>query len=460
MNKYFNVLIVFLLLVNTTIAQDKPNIIFILADDLGIGDIEPYGQQIIKTPNLQKMADEGMTFSNFYAGSTVCAPSRASLLTGQHTGNTQVRGNGEYPLDPNKKIFPQLLKEAGYQNAIFGKWGMGLKDSGSTPKDKGFDRFVGHLHHVDAHFQRPDSVDVYTGGMSGKMPLDGAYANDVFVEETLRFIKENAYKNPFFVYVSLTVPHAELKLPERYMKEQLLDGQSIHPDEKSFKGGHYGAQQYPRAAYAAMVQSIDHYVGQIIAQVKESGIQNNTLVIFTSDNGTHLEGGRRMDDVHYFQSSGIYRGVKRDLFEGGIRVPFIAHWEGYIAPNRQSNHQAAFWDIYPTFAELAGITIPSNDPIDGISVVPSWTGKKQKKHPYLYWEFHEFGGKQAVIKGKWKAVRIDAHKNPDNELMLFNVKKDPDEKRDLSDTKKRKYRKMKQLLDGIRTENTIFNFRK
>lgn len=429
---------------------------------LGIGDIEPYGQSIIKTPNLQTLADEGMTFSNFYAGSTVCAPSRASLLTGQHTGHTKVRGNGEFPLDENKKIFPELLKDAGYQNAIFGKWGMGLANSSSTPNQRGFDKFAGHLHHMQAHFQTPDSLDVFKNGQLTRMNLPkGTFANDYFVDETINFIKENVGKNPFFVWLSLTVPHAELVVPKRYFDQQLNQNNgSIHPNEKAFKGGHYGAQPYPKAAYAALVNSIDDYVGEIMKTVANLGIDDNTIIIFTSDNGTHTEGGRTLQDVDYFKSSGIHKGVKRDLFEGGIREPFIVRWKNTVKPKSTSNFQGAFWDIYPTFVEISNIKVNNNDPIDGISFVNALKGKKQKKHDFLYWEFHEFGGKQAVLKGKWKAVRLDVNKNPSNKILLFNVKKDPEELYDLSDKNPRKTKKMNHLLDNIRTENPNFNFEK
>lgn len=289
----------------------------------------------------------------------------------------------------------------------------------------------------------------------------GTFANDYFVDETINFIKENVGKNPFFVWLSLTVPHAELVVPKRYFDQQLNQNNgSIHPNEKAFKGGHYGAQPYPKAAYAALVNSIDDYVGEIMKTVANLGIDDNTIIIFTSDNGTHTEGGRTLQDVDYFKSSGIHKGVKRDLFEGGIREPFIVRWKNTVKPKSTSNFQGAFWDIYPTFVEISNIKVNNNDPIDGISFVNALKGKKQKKHDFLYWEFHEFGGKQAVLKGKWKAVRLDVNKNPSNKILLFNVKKDPEELYDLSDKNPRKTKKMNHLLDNIRTENPNFNFEK
>lgn len=458
MRLLFSILMLFFL--GVIQAQDKPNIIFILADDMGIGDVSPYGQKTIQTPNIQKLSDEGMTFSDFYAGSTVCAPSRASMLTGQHTGHTKVRGNGEYPLDDKKQIFPEILKKAGYQNAIFGKWGMGLKNSPSTPLSRGFDAFAGFLHHIDAHFQTPDSLDVIRQGRLERMALQqGTYANDYFLNQTLDFIDKNANKSPFFIYLSLTVPHAELSVADIHYEKQFdSNGTSIHPNEKAFKGGHYGAQEFPKAAYAAMVSSIDYYVGQILQKVADKNIDDNTIIIFSSDNGTHVEGGRTAQDVAYFQSSGEYRGVKRDLYEGGIRVPFIVRWKGHVAPNSQSNFRGGFWDLYPTFSEVAGVSLSKNDPLDGISFKNALLGKRQKKHKYLYWEFHEFGGKQALIKGNWKAIRLNVSQDPKGKIELYNLKDDVSETRNLADKYPCKARKMTKYLDGVRTRSEIFNF--
>lgn len=445
------------------LAQDtqKPNIIFILADDMGYGDTEPYGQKIIKTPNISKLANEGMTFTDFYAGSTVCAPSRASLLTGQHTGQTKVRGNGEFPLEKNKKIFPELLKEAGYQNAIFGKWGMGLEKGKTTPEKRGFDAFAGFLHHMSAHFQTPDSLDCIENGKIVQKPITkGTYVNDIFVDKTLNFIKDNANRNPFFIYLSLTVPHAELSVPERYMAKQLDENQnSIHPNEKDFKGGYYGAQKFPKAAYAAMVNGIDDYVGQISSLVEKLGIEKNTIIIFASDNGTHIEGGRTMDDVAYFQSSGIYRGVKRDLYEGGIREPFIVQWKGTVPANTKSNFQGGFWDIYPTFAEVAGIDIPKNDPINGISFVNTLKGnKKQKKHKFLYWEFYEFGGKQALRYKNWKAVKVNVDKDKNAPIELYDLSKDPSEKNNIANKYPEIVKRVEKFMKQARNQSDIFKY--
>lgn len=441
-------------------AQKKqPNIVFILADDLGIGDIEPYGQKYIKTPNINQLANEGMTFVNFYAGSTVCAPSRASLFTGQHTGHTKIRGNGEYPLDAEKQIFTQGLKKLGYHTGFFGKWGLGLKGSDSTPNQKGIDEFAGFLHHVDAHFQQPDSIDIFQNKSLGKLALNGQYANDYFVNRAISFIK-NSTEIPFFLFVSLTIPHAELKLPKRFMLNQLkLDGTSKYPDEKAHSKAHYGAQKYPRAAYAGLVESIDAYTGYILDAIQSKGIDENTIIIFSSDNGTHVEGGRRMEDVHFFESSSIYRGIKRDLYTGGIKEPFIVRWPGKIQAHTTNDFTGAFWDLYPTFIELAGGTLANDDAIDGISLKNTLLGKPQKPHEYLYWEFHEFGGKQALLKGDWKAIRLNVNKERFGEIELYNIAEDPAEKINLTEKFPDKTKEMTKLLDNIRTENETFNFK-
>lgn len=438
----------------------QPNIVYILADDMGIGDIEPYGQKKIKTPNIAKLAEEGMTFVNFYAGSSVCAPSRACLLTGQHTGHTKIRGNGEFPLDSNKKIFTEKLKELGYNIGFFGKWGMGLKESGSTPDKKGISEFAGFLHHLDAHHQLPESLDVIKDGKLDKLKLNkNQFANDYFVNRSLSFI-QNSTEKPFFLFLSLTIPHAELKLPQRFMQNQLKsDGTSKHSNEIAQPEGQwYGAQKYPRAAYAGLVESIDAYTGYIMDALKQKGIDENTIVIFSSDNGTHTEGGRRMADVNYFQSSSIYRGVKRDLYNGGIKEPFIIRWPNVIKPNTKNDYTAAFWDLYPTFIELAGGDI-SKENIDGISLKNTLMGKPQQKHDYLYWEFHEFGGKQAVLQGDWKAIRLDVIHHRYNPIELYNIKEDPEEKYNLAQKYPAKAIEMTKLLDSIRTENEDFNFK-
>jgi arylsulfatase A-like enzyme len=438
-----------------------PNIVFIMADDLGIGDIGVYGQNIIKTPNIDQLATNGMKFENFYAGSTVCAPSRAALLTGQHTGNTEVRGNGEFPLNPDKKIIPEILKKQGYTTAMYGKWGLGLAGSTGSPEQRGWDEFLGHLHHVDAHYQQPDSLDVIEDGLLTKEKTpSNSYANELFTNAAVNFIEERKKNDPFFLYLSFTIPHAELVVPNTYMEPHLnQDGSSKYEPEKAWpEERHYGSQEYPKAAYAALVESIDAYVGKVMSQLKKQGLEENTIVIFTSDNGTHLEGGRRQPDVDFFRSSGDYRGVKRDLYEGGIKEPFIVHWPGVVEAGSTSDFKGAFWDVYPTLAEITGVKIKVNS-IDGLSFLPTLQGKEeQKEHEYLYWEFHEFGGKQALLKEDWKVIRLNVNENPNAPVALFNIESDPGEQTNLADVYPQKTLELSQLMDSVRTPNKNFNF--
>ncbi|AFL85780.1 arylsulfatase A family protein [Belliella baltica DSM 15883] len=439
----------------------KPNIVFIMADDLGVGDIEPYGQSIFETPNLSRLAQEGIMFKDFYAGSTVCAPSRASLMTGQHTGKIRIRGNGEFPLDPDVKILPEMLKENGYTNLMFGKWGLGLQESESSPEKRGWDFFLGHLHHVSAHFQKPDSLDLFLNNTLGRVKVpEGTYANDWFTEGAINYIETSSNEEPFFIYLSYTIPHAELLVPDRYFKDFVNEnGQSVFPNEIAWPDGkHYGQQNYPKAAYAALVHSLDDYVGQVMDALESKGIADNTILIFTSDNGTHIEGGRRMEDVDYFQSSGQYRGVKRDLYDGGIKVPLIIKWPDKIKQNSVTEHRASFWDVYNTFGDIVG-NIDSTR--DGISFLPTLLGKsKQKQHEYLYWEFHEFGGKQALLKGDWKIIRLEVGNNPANKVELYNVKKDPAEQIDLADKFTKRAARLTRIMDNVRTSSSLFNFGK
>ncbi|UNY99617.1 arylsulfatase [Zhouia spongiae] len=439
----------------------KPNIVFIIADDMGIGDLGSYGQEYIKTPHLDEMASKGMRFTQFYAGSTVCAPSRASLMTGQHTGVTHIRGNGEFPLRDQDTIIPQLLKKQGYRTAMYGKWGLGVEGTSGSPEKKGWDEFTGHLHHVDAHYQRPDSLWTLTDGMVKKMPVPAnSYGNDIFTRKALSFIDGQTEEAPFFLYLSFTVPHAELLVPQKYL-DMYLDEQGdsqFAPESAWPDGRHYGGQPFPKAAYAAMVSSIDDYVGQVMAALKRKGLDENTLVVFTSDNGTHIEGGRQRSDVDFFKSSGVYKGVKRDLYEGGIREPFIAYWPGTISANKVSDHTGAFWDILPTFYELAG---GSADYLNttGISFVNELTGAgTQEKHDHLYWEFYEGGGKQALLKGPWKAIRLKVKQDRNAAIELYNLSEDPSETMNVAE----KHPEIVKMMDSVmRVENTpnpLFSF--
>jgi arylsulfatase A-like enzyme len=414
----------------TTGARRKqPNIIFILADDLGYGDLGCYGQKTIKTPNLDRMAEQGMRFTDHYAGSTVCAPSRCALMTGQHTGHCLVRGNANVPLRPEDVTVAELLKQAGYTTGIIGKWGLGEADSTGIPNKQGFDYWFGYLNQRHAHNYYPD----YLWRNEEKVPLKNVvkpvnppggvattrveYSHDLFTKEALAFLERNETKT-FFLYLAYTIPHANNEAGKEGMEVPSV--------------GEYADKDWPepQKGHAAMITRMDRDIGRLFAKLKELGIDKNTLVLFSSDNGPHKEGGA---DPAFFESWGPLRGYKRDLYEGGIRVPMIARWPGKIEAGSVTNHVSAFWDLLPTCTELAGIETPEN--IDGISYLPTLLGKpkKQKQHEYLYWEFHEQGKKQAVRMGDWKAVRLNVAKNPDGPIELYNLKDDLGEKHNIAD---------------------------
>lgn len=449
--------------------ETRPNIIFILADDLGYGDIAINGQKLIKTPNIDNLARQGVRFTQFYAGTSVCAPSRSSLLTGQHTGHTYIRGNkgvdpeGQEPIADSVLTVAEILQKAGYQTAAFGKWGLGPVGSEGDPNKQGFDQFFGYNCQTLAHRYYPNHL--WENGQ--KIVLEAnknlmenkEYAPDIIQKKALEFVDKRAKDKPFFLFLPYILPHAELLVPNdsilAYYKKQF--------NEKPYKGNDYGvnatkngytSQDYPHATFAAMVSRLDLYVGQILEKLKQEGLDKNTLVIFTSDNGPHTEGGA---DPVFFNSGGGFRGVKRDLYEGGIREPFIARWTDVIKPNSQNNHIGAFWDILPTFAELAGVKSPQN--IDGLSFVPTLKGNKtQAKHAYLYWEFHENGGKQAVRQGNWKAVKLNASTNPKNEVELYDLAKDPAESKNIAKQFPEKAKELEGLMNSSHVESTLFPF--
>lgn len=440
----------------------KPNIIFILADDLGYGDLGCYripdaGKPLIKTPNLDRMAANGMRFTDFYTGSTVCAPSRCTLMSGRHTGHAYIRGNGEIPLRTEDTIMPQRLKTAGYRTAMFGKWGLGMKQNTGSPERKGWDDFYGITNHVAAHFQQPDTLWTIQNGTL--IPVSNPkknFANDLFVENALGFLETSARK-PFFMYLALTIPHAELHLPPRYLSQYMTpDGQSrFAPETPWADGQHYGGQPNPRAAYAGMVTAIDDYVGQVMAKLKVLGIDKNTIVVFASDNGTHIEGGRTMGDVAYFQSSGPLQGVKRDMYDGGIRTPFLVQWTGTIRPGQVSKHIGAFWDVSNTVSELAGIAPDRQS--DGLSFVPTLLNKKQPEHDYLYWEFYERGYDQAVRMGNWKGVKLS---KTGSKLALFDLTSDIAEQTDVAAAHPDVVQKLEQALANAHVKSSIFPLKK
>lgn len=441
--------------------QSKPNIVFILADDLGYGDLGCYGSAQIRTPHIDALAKTGTKFTQFYAGSTVCAPSRASLMTGLHTGHLTVRGNGEVPLPADEKIIPQYLKEAGYTTGLFGKWGLGQSHTTGSPENKGWDYFSGLLHHVEGHYQHPDSAWKMINATSRKVVIPNQqYSNEWFTNEAKSFIDLHTEKNqnrkadsPFFLYLSFTLPHAELKVPNTFLALYLdQNGQSIFaPEIQHPAGQHYGEQKFPKAAYAAMVSQMDSYVGEMVEKLKEKNLLENTIIVFTSDNGTHKEGGRNQSDIEYFKSSGIFRGAKRDLYEGGIRVPFIISWKKGFNKAQAQNTIGAFWDILPTFNEIAGIQPYTKT--DGISLVNTLKGNAETARPPLYWEFYEGGFKQAVVVGNWKAIRYYKGATPDR-TELFDLSNDSAEKNNLAEQLPFKRQYMESVMQKERMPST------
>ncbi|MBI9063801.1 MAG: arylsulfatase [Marinilabiliaceae bacterium] len=445
----------------------QPNIIYILADDLGYGDLSCYGQEKFSTPNIDKLAKHGIKFTQHYSGSTVCAPSRSALLTGQHTGHTYIRGNyehqpeGQHPLKREAITIAELMKQAGYKTGAFGKWGLGYPGSEGDPNNQGFDVFFGYNcqmlgHHYYPYFLRSNQDSLVLEANAGNKT--GVYAPNLIHQKTLEFIEANK-DQPFFLYVPSIIPHAELFAPEEYMEKYRGKFEPEHvykgvDSGKHFRKGPYGSQPESHAAFAAMIDLLDHQVGEIIAKVEELGIADNTLIIFTSDNGPHLEGGAQPD---FFNSNGPLKGYKRDLYEGGIRVPFIASWPGKIKPGTTSDHISAFWDMLPTFSEITGAETPAG--IDGISLLPTLTGiGNQIQHEYLYWEFHVWGGRKAVRMGKWKGVQYGISKNPDAPIELYNLNEDEGETNNVAADYPDVVKRISEIMNEARIDSEIFKF--
>lgn len=437
--------------------QKKPNIIFVMADDLGYGDLGCYGQTKIKTPNLDKMAREGMRFTNHYAGSTVCMPSRASLLTGYDQGHASVRGNPVWTqsqnpvnLKPKEVTVATELKRAGYNTAIIGKWGLaeGVSPEGHMPLDHGFDYFFGYQKHVHAHHYYWDTLyqnnEPYVLHGNDYKEKQGKYTHDLFVEEALDYVEK--HKNePFYLYLSLTIPHLELTVPIESKEPYLTLG---WPEKKMKTDGHYKNDPEGNTTYAGMVSRMDRDMGRLFQKLKDVGIDENTIVIFTSDNGPEFEKKDR-----FFNSNGPLKGGKRDLYEGGIRVPFLARYPGSIKAGMTADHISAFWDFLPTACELAGV-VPTNNDINGISMAPTLLGfnERQKDHPYLYWEFNEKQGPiQAVRQGRWKLV-FPHEKSPE----LYDLISDIGEENNLSDVNVDKLNEIMSLLASARTGHSEF----
>ncbi|MHB1309714.1 MAG: arylsulfatase [Limisphaerales bacterium] len=438
-------------------AQPRPNLIWIMADDLGYGELGCYGQKLIVTPNLDRLAREGMRFTHFYAGATVCAPSRSVLMTGQHHGHTRVRGNAgagnpaAQALTPDDFTVATLLQRAGYATALVGKWGLGdvgAAESG-LPRRHGFDHFFGYLNQRHAHNHFPDwlwlneerlalpnIVTPVGGDGAGYATRAVQFADDLFADDALKFVAGNQSR-PFFLYWSLVIPHAN---NER--TRELKDGAHV-PDY-----GPYATKDWPAPdkGHAAMITRLDSYVGRLLEQLRQLGLEKNTLVLFTSDNGPHNESHH-----HYerFQPSGPFTGLKRSLTDGGIRVPCIAWWPGTVKAGAETAHVAYFGDWMATAAELAGAQVPAN--LDSISFAPTLLGDDaaQKQHEFLYWEFHEGGFKQAALyQGRWKGLRSGA---PDAPVRLFDLRSDVAEQHDVATQHPEVARRIGDYLQTART---------
>jgi arylsulfatase A-like enzyme len=430
---------------STSRAQDqqrKPNIIFILADDLGYGDLGCYGQEKIKTPNLDRMAAQGMRFTQAYAGSTVCAPSRCALMTGKHTGHARIRGNADVPLEKQDTVVSMLLKALGYITGLIGKWGLGEAGSTGAPNKQGFDYFFGFANQTHAHNYYPD----FLWRNEDKVPIAAnvqlkknvaakkvVYAHDLFTQEALQFLEKHK-DVPFFLYMAYTIPHANNEAGK-------IDGMEVPSDEP------YSREPWPQPQknHAAMITRMDRDIGRILERLRELGLDENTIVLFTSDNGPHQEGG---GNPFFFRSSGPLRGFKRSLHEGGVRVPMIVRWPGKVPAGKTSDQVWAFWDFLPTAVELAGGKAPEG--LDGISVIPTLLGQgKQKQHEYLYWEFHEQGFQQAIRMGDWKAVR----EKVGGPLELYDLAKDLGEEKNVAADNPAVMERIEKLLVGARTES-------
>lgn len=440
-------------LLTTSAFAKSPNIIYIMLDDAGYGDFSCTGQKQFKTPNIDRIAHEGITFTDHYSGSTVCAPTRCSLMTGLHTGHCYVRGNrevqpeGQAPMPADIITIPRLLKKKGYVTGMFGKWGLGPPGSVSDPMEH-FDRFYGYNCQRQAHTFYP----THLWDNRAKYPLDGkTYSSDLINNQALAFIRANKDK-PFFCYFPTTVPHAAMHAPE----------DSVAPFRKQFAEYENTIGKYrgplvknPVAAFAGMMTRLDKSIGQLLDLLDELGIADNTIVMLTSDNGPHKEGGHKPD---VFDSNGPFRGYKRDLTEGGIRLPLFVRWPGVAKANSKSAHICAHWDMLATFCELADVDAPKND---GVSIVPTLRGQtgKQKKHDYLYWEFHERGGKQAVRIGKWKGLRENLRKTKGKSpLQLYDLSKDIGETKNVAADHPDIVAKMMKICDTAHVDSKIFKF--
>lgn len=477
--------------------DSKPNIIFILCDDMGYGDLGCYGQPFIRTPHIDAMASEGMRFTQAYAGSPVSAPSRASFMTGQHTGHCEVRGNKEYwgnspiimygnnkeysvvgqhPYDPDHVILPEIMKDNGYTTGMFGKWAGGYEGSCSTPDKRGIDEYYGYICQFQAHLYYPNFLNRYSKALGDtgvvrivmdeniKYPMYGPeyqkrsqYSADMIHEKAMEWLDQQDTKQPFFGIFTYTLPHAELVQPEDSILNEYKA--KFDPDKvyKGSEGSRYNAITHTHAQFAAMITRLDYYVGEVLKKLKEKGLDENTLVIFSSDNGPHEEGGA---DPTFFGRDGKLRGLKRQCHEGGIRIPFIARWPGHVPAGKVNDHICAFYYLMPTFCDVAGIKNYEKkyrnkekevDYFDGISFAPTLLGKKkQKQHDFLYWEFNETN-QIAVRMDDWKLIVKKG------KPFLYNLKTDIHEDNDVALQHPDIVEKLKKVIFEQRIPNPYFS---
>jgi len=485
------------LLAGASVTKQKPNIIYILADDLGYGELGCYGQQKIETPNIDRLAQNGMRFTQHYSGMAVSAPSRCILLTGLHSGHAYIRGNdempergdvwnhqamlsdasleGQRPLPAGTVTLPSLMKQAGYTTGCIGKWGLGFPGSEGTPNKMGFDFFYGYNCQRQAHTYFPpflyrneereylnnqllppgtkldESIDPRDKAGYAKYSQK-EYAPDLLFKEITSFVTTNK-ENPFFLMWTTPVPHVPLQAPEKWVNYYV----DKFGDEEPYMGNSgYFPCRYPRATYAAMISHWDEQIGQLISQLKELGLYENTLIIFTSDNGPTFNGGA---DSPWFDSAQPFKSEsgwgKTSLREGGIRVPMIASWPAQIKPNTTSSHISAFWDVLPTCCEIAGIPTPRTD---GISFLPALLREKQKTHNYLYWEYPEGKGSIAIRMGKWKGF-MNGIKEGNTRIELYDLENDPREQKDLASLYPDIVNSIRQIMEEAHKEPEIAKFR-
>jgi len=467
-NKFQQITSLSMLCSLVSLAQQKqPNVVFILADDLGYGDLSCYSQTKFSTPNIDKLAANGIKFTQHYSGCTVSAPSRSVLLTGLHTGHTPIRGNkndsiyGQLPISDKTFTMAELFKKAGYATGCFGKWGLGATHNEGDPQKQGFDEFYGYYCQSDAHRYYPNSI--WQNGkeisLNNNEKLND-YAPDFIQNQAIKFI-ENHSEKPFFLFLPYILPHAEFISPSDSILQKF---QGKFLPEKSFQGNDYFNEKFTKngytsqdeiyATYASMIYRLDVYVGQIIAKLKQLGLDKNTLVVFTSDNGPCIEGGA---DPDFFNSNGSFSGYKRDLTDGGIRVPMIISWSKMQHKSLETNHLSYFADFFSTFAELTNQMTTTKT--DGVSLLPTIIGKGvQNVNPYLYWEFQEQGGKQAIRMENWKAIRLNMSNNKDAEILLYDLNTDIEEKKNVAANYPEIVKTMKKIFAESHTKSENFKF--